>query len=376
MGSGVSSEAALRAAVSTAINTPSGRRRRPHDPRKWKISHVSTWLQEQELHALVDTFKDHCVDGQMLLDDCREEDFAVLISFPPLRRKFKRCHEELARCASAYGAGLDTVGSAEIYQGLVQLNETLHFLANTLTEGQIQIPRGAAPRKDQVLAAPSPSTQQDLASNEGNNEKSRNIERTLNTSPGASYEHHDAACRATQQQPKNEGSISAVTAGAAAATVAAVGMTTAVLMSGQHAEGDEAHLPTTVVHAADTQNQDPQGRTQEDKHAKRRARRERKGQHKIQESEVSAISADIGADDQAAGEKREEEGTDHESDDDEETSGEEPTGDETETYNALDMYEQAEAEEAEEGDTGGVAEEEAQVFVRAHLFVGAGKQPA
>ena len=37
----------------------------PHDPRRWKISHVSVWLRQNELNALVEPFRENCIDGQV-----------------------------------------------------------------------------------------------------------------------------------------------------------------------------------------------------------------------------------------------------------------------------------------------------------------------
>jgi len=37
----------------------------PHDPRRWKISHVSVWLRQNELNVLVEPFRENCIDGQV-----------------------------------------------------------------------------------------------------------------------------------------------------------------------------------------------------------------------------------------------------------------------------------------------------------------------
>ena len=142
MGAAASSEAALRAAVATAINPPAHGKRLPRDARRWKISHVSLWLRQNELHALVDVFKNHCIDGQMLLEDCRDEDFDSIIPFVPLRRKFRRCLEALAHQSSHTLADPDSFGTLELHQGLRQLNETMQILVTVLMEA----PEYALPR--------------------------------------------------------------------------------------------------------------------------------------------------------------------------------------------------------------------------------------
>ena len=98
----------------------------------------------QELHALVEKFNTNCVDGSMLLDYCEEEDFDVLIPFAPLRRKFKRCHEDLVRQADI-GPGLEeSITTMELHHGLKQLNETMHIIATALTQqqGQAHVQQG------------------------------------------------------------------------------------------------------------------------------------------------------------------------------------------------------------------------------------------
>ena len=98
MGAAASSEAALRNALATAIHPPKDVQRYfrpllafspsaadvqprfssllshallaspgslPHDPRRWKISHVSVWLRQNELNALVEPFRENCIDGQV-----------------------------------------------------------------------------------------------------------------------------------------------------------------------------------------------------------------------------------------------------------------------------------------------------------------------
>ena len=130
MGAAASSEAALRAAVDTAINPPAHGKRLPRDARRWKISHVSLWLRQNELHALVDVFKNHCIDGQMLLEDCRDEDFDSIIPFVPLRRKFRRCLEDLAHLARVRGRGRGR-GRGKSYPGPITWDSVSRFYPKT-----------------------------------------------------------------------------------------------------------------------------------------------------------------------------------------------------------------------------------------------------
>ena len=108
----------------------------PTPPSAYDVLTLSAEMQE--LHALVEKFNTNCVDGSMLLDYCEEEDFDVLIPFAPLRRKFKRCHEDLVRQADI-GPGLEeSITTMELHHGLKQLNETMHIIATALTQQQGQ----------------------------------------------------------------------------------------------------------------------------------------------------------------------------------------------------------------------------------------------
>lgn len=135
----------------------------PHDPRRWKINHVSVWLRQNELNALVEPFRENCIDGQVdwlvpaclrfgavvsktchraksvdplaqvLIDDCNEADFESIVTFAPLRRKLKRCLEGLRQKADYVGADSESLSTMELHQGLRQLNDTMHVLASALS---------------------------------------------------------------------------------------------------------------------------------------------------------------------------------------------------------------------------------------------------
>jgi hypothetical protein len=136
MGAGASSEYALRNAVlssvgahTTAYNPPCGF----SDPKTWRMAHVGQWLKHLEMGTLIPTFESHGIDGQILLEDMEETDFDELVPFKPLRRKLKRCVQELKDQAASgsYDAHIN-FKAYELQSSLEQLNQSMEALIRTV----------------------------------------------------------------------------------------------------------------------------------------------------------------------------------------------------------------------------------------------------
>ncbi len=59
----------------------------PDNPATWKVADVLSWLDSQELGEHVPSFKEHAVDGKLLLTLNEQEMYATLNIVSPLRRK-------------------------------------------------------------------------------------------------------------------------------------------------------------------------------------------------------------------------------------------------------------------------------------------------
>lgn len=99
MGAAVSSNTALKQAISASV----GEYGLPRNPKKWKVSHVATWLQQNEMGQLAPAMEEYGVDGQVLLD-FEEEDFKEIAKFAPVRRKLMR-HVNLLKQRAAEDPG-------------------------------------------------------------------------------------------------------------------------------------------------------------------------------------------------------------------------------------------------------------------------------
>jgi hypothetical protein len=137
MGAAASSEAALKKTLVAALGPASSGSfgRLPRDPRAWTVQQVGIWLRELEMPGLVKTMEQNSIDGRMLLDDCSDEDIAMLVQFAPLRRKLTRSISSLRQQSAELQGPVPTdMGevSAEIQRSLDQLNDTLRNLAETV----------------------------------------------------------------------------------------------------------------------------------------------------------------------------------------------------------------------------------------------------
>ncbi len=137
MGAGASSERALHHAILATVGSetsPNSAQINLIHPRSWKIAHVSQWLRQHEMTSLVATFENHGIDGQVLLDDIEEPDFDDLVPFRPLRRKLKRCVEQLREqsSSSANYASAVTVRAKDLHDSLDNLNQSMETLLRTV----------------------------------------------------------------------------------------------------------------------------------------------------------------------------------------------------------------------------------------------------